>query len=238
MPPDAPTNIPRVNGGSTAGRFTAAGRPCGASGETVPLPSGEAVDVGRVHVQDLGDLDAGLCVSRVQVGVTRSDDAIHVEAKGANPTGVQLDGKAWQWLSRGESMDVPLGVIAQLALHKKRPRSTLVDIKSWHPPWSCTKTALIQLVNEMHDLAEQTELSKSIASGTDRRSKVHMLAKLFTVLESQPAPQPAPQPGVADCAADRAADCATDRVARVGCGGRAADDCAASGPRGGGGRGG
>ena len=145
-------------------------------------------------MQDLGDLDAGLCVSRVQVGVTRSDDAIHVEAKGANPTGVQLDGKAWQWLSCGESMDVPLGVIAQLALHKKRPRSTLVDIKSWHPPWSCTKTALIQLVDEMHDLAEQTEVSKSIASGTDRRSKVHMLAKLFTVLESQPAPQPAPQP--------------------------------------------
>eukprot|EP00966_Prymnesium_polylepis_P115563 2671546-Prymnesium_polylepis.1 len=46
----------------------------------------------------------------------------------------------------------------------------------------------------MHDLAEQTELSKSIASGTDCRSKVHMLAKLFTVLESQAAPQPAPQP--------------------------------------------
>ena len=86
-------------------------------------------------------------------------------------------------------MDVPLGVIAQLALHKKRPRSTLVDIKSWHPPWSCTKTALIQLVDEMHDLAEQTELSKSIASGTGRRSKVHILAKLLTVLESHLPPE-------------------------------------------------
>ena len=81
-----------------------------ASGETVPLPSGKAVDVGRVHVQDLRELDAGLCVSRVQVGVTRSDDAIHVEAKGANPTGVQLDGKAWQGLQ---------AIVAQAALEEE-----------------------------------------------------------------------------------------------------------------------
>ena len=148
-----------------------------ACGAVRALTPGAALVLRRDSVKN--DWEAGGFVSRRQAKVEQLEDGtVRIESLGQNATGVFTN--KWEWLEKGGVLKVDHG--CKLSLHAKWAPAARVHLKGVRKQarvlrtWRCDKANLVALVQEMHDLAEETEKQ------TDSHSKVFWLGKLLDIL--------------------------------------------------------